>query len=198
MAQSADISYLDGQLLIAMPNIGDKRFERSVIYMCAHSAEGAMGIVINKTTEEITFSELLERLHIKSSSEPIELAHEQRDIMVHFGGPVETARGFVLHSSDYFADDATLPIDEEIGLTATLDVLRAMVAGEGPRQALLALGYAGWGPGQLETEIQDNGWLSCPCDQDLLFETALDAKYTSALAKIGIDPAFLTAQAGRA
>ena len=191
-------SYLDGQMLIAMPGIGDARFERSVIFLCVHSPDGAMGLVVNKAAEDLTFPDLLRRLDLLPQNEPIELPQEALAMPVQVGGPVETGRGFVLHTSDYFASDSTLPIDERVGLTATLDVLRAIAAGKGPRQALLALGYAGWGPGQLENEIQQNGWLHCEADEDLLFDRDLDGKYTLALRKIGIDPSMLTAYSGHA
>ncbi len=190
--------YLDGQLLIAMPGIGDPRFERTVIFLCAHSADGAMGLVVNKFADDITFPELLERLSVIPQEEQIRLPDGVRDMHVQFGGPVETGRGFVLHTSDYFIADGTLPIDEQIGLTATLDVLRAIARGEGPRLSLLALGYAGWGPGQLEAEIQRNGWLHCEADESLLFDMDLEAKYENAIRKIGIDLSMLSGDAGHA
>lgn len=191
-------TYLDGQMLIAMPSIGDPRFERSVIYLCAHSENGAMGIIVNKKSPMISFADLLDRLEVIPEEERINLSPDIRDLQVQFGGPVEPARGFVLHTSDYFSNDTTLPIDERIALTATLDILRAIAGGEGPRRVLLALGYAGWGPGQLESEIHHNGWLHCAADEDLLFNSDLDAKYTAALAKIGVDPSMLSAEAGHA
>jgi putative transcriptional regulator len=191
-------SYLDGQMLIAMPGITDPRFERTVIYLCAHSEEGAMGIVVNKEADDISFPDLLERLDIIPSEERINLPESTNDLRVHFGGPVEMGRGFVLHTSDYFASESTLPIDDEIGLTATLDVLRAIAGGDGPRQALLALGYSGWGPGQLEKEIIDNGWLHCSADEALIFGTDLDEKYECAMAKIGISASTLSSEAGHA
>jgi putative transcriptional regulator len=190
--------YLDGQMLIAMPGIGDPRFERTVIFLCVHSPDGAMGLVVNKAAEQLTFPELLQRLDLLDHDEPIRLPPKVRSMKVQIGGPVETGRGFVLHTSDYHASDSTLPIDETIGLTATLDVLRAIAAGTGPRQALLALGYAGWGPGQLEYEIQQNGWLHCETDEILLFDTDLDAKYELALRKLGIDPSMLSSYSGHA
>ncbi len=198
MTTAEEISYLDGQLLIAMPGISDPRFERTVIYLCAHSDEGAMGIVVNKRAENIEFAELLDRLEIAVPSEPITLPPRADDVQVHFGGPVEMGRGFVLHTSDYFASDATLPIDEAIGLTATLDVLRAIASGAGPRHALLALGYSGWGPGQLEREICSNGWLHCEADEVLIFGGELDQKYDSALAKLGVSTSALSSEAGHA
>jgi len=198
MGQFPNDMYLNAQMLLAMPSIGDTRFERSLIYICAHSKDGAMGIVVNKSADEITFPELLERLHILPEENRINVPPATQDIQVHFGGPVETGRGFVLHSADYFSDDATLPIDENTGLTATLDVLRAIAKGDGPRRSMLALGYAGWGPGQLEQEIQSNGWLNCDSDEQLLFGTDLGGKYEAAMAKIGITPGQLTSQSGRA
>jgi putative transcriptional regulator len=190
--------YLDGQMLIAMPGIGDPRFERTVIFLCVHSPDGAMGLVVNKAAEQLTFPDLLRRLDLLDHDESIRLPPQVRSMKVQIGGPVETGRGFVLHTSDYHASDSTLPIDETIGLTATLDVLTAIAAGAGPRQALLALGYAGWGPGQLEYEIQQNGWLHCQTDETLLFDTDLDAKYELALRKLGIDPSMLSSYSGHA
>jgi len=194
----SDSSFLDGQLLVAMPGIGDPRFERTVIYLCAHSTEGAMGLVVNKTAEGITFGELLERLEIVGEGDPITFEPAIAGRHVQFGGPVETGRGFVLHSSDYFSAEATLPIDERIGLTATLDVLRAIAAGRGPRRAIMALGYSGWGPGQLESEIQRNGWITVPADEEIVFDPDLDAKYGRAMSRIGIDLTKLSGQAGHA
>jgi putative transcriptional regulator len=194
----SDSGFLDGQLLVAMPGIGDPRFERTVIYLCAHSAEGAMGLVVNKTAEGITFGELLERLEIVGEGDPITFEPAIAGRHVQFGGPVETGRGFVLHSSDYFSAEATLPIDERIGLTATLDVLRAIAAGRGPRRAIMALGYSGWGPGQLESEIQRNGWITVPADEEIVFDPDLDAKYGRAMSRIGIDLTKLSGQAGHA
>ena len=194
----ADASYLDGQMLIAMPGIGDPRFERTVIFLCVHSADGAMGLVVNKAARQLTFPELLQRLDLLPQKERIKLPRQVMSMKVQIGGPVESGRGFVLHTSDYHATDSTLPIESGLGLTATLDVLRAIAAGKGPARALLALGYAGWGPGQLEREIQHNGWLNCETDQTLLFDTDLDAKYDLALRKLGIDPSMLTTYSGHA
>ena len=198
MTTSAQKSYLDGQLLIAMPTISDPRFERSVIYLCAHSRDGAMGIVVNKPAPDITFPELLSQLKVISDESAIRLPKPIRRKQVYVGGPVETGRGFVLHTADYFIDSSTLPIDESICLTATLEILKAIAAGAGPHGSLLALGYAGWAAGQLETEIQANGWLTCPADPDLVFNTELERKYERALAKIGVDPAKLTSIVGHA
>jgi putative transcriptional regulator len=189
--------YLDGQLLIAMPIMTDKRFARSVIYMCAHSADGAMGLIINQRAPHISFRELLGQLSIQDAPDEAG-AQELNDMAVHVGGPVETGRGFVLHSADYFAADSTLPIDEGVSLTATIDILKAIAGGKGPDRAILALGYAGWRPGQLENEIQANGWLHCSADLDLLFGGNLEEKYNRALSKIGIDPSHLVSEAGHA
>lgn len=189
--------YLDGQLLVAMPVMSDPRFARSVIYLCAHSEDGAMGLVINQRASHISFPDLLERLGIVTPE--ADRRHDQApSISIHVGGPVETSRGFVLHSSDYFASDSTLPIENGVCLTATIDILKAIATGQGPNRAILALGYAGWSPGQLESEIQANGWLNCPPDMDLIFDPDVDAKYTRALAKIGIDPSYLVNDAGHA
>jgi putative transcriptional regulator len=189
--------YLDGQLLVAMPIMTDKRFARSVIYMCAHSAEGAMGLIINQRASHISFSELMKQLSIMPhSADDVEI--ELEDMDVHVGGPVETGRGFVLHSADYYAADSTLPIDEGVSLTATIDILKAIAGGKGPDRAILALGYAGWRAGQLESEIAANGWLHCPADADLLFDRDLEQKYERALSKIGIDPSHLVSDAGHA
>ncbi len=190
--------HLEGQMLIAMPGIGDPRFERTVIFMCAHSAEGAMGLVINKPADDLTFVDLLDRLSIIPEEEQIRIPDEIAHKHIQFGGPVETGRGFVLHTTDYYIADSTMPIDDRIGLTATLDILRAIANGEGPRQALLALGYAGWEPGQLENELQLNGWLHCEADETLLFGSDLESRYDSALRKIGIDISMLSSEAGHA
>jgi putative transcriptional regulator len=190
-------AYLDGQLLIAMPIMTDKRFARSVIYMCAHSAEGAMGLIINQRASHISFSELMKQLSIvPDGSDDIEI--ELADMDVHVGGPVETGRGFVLHSADYYAVDSTLPIDDGVSLTATIDILKAIAGGKGPDKAILALGYAGWRAGQLESEIAANGWLHCSADADLLFDRDLEQKYERAMSKIGIDPSHLVSEAGHA
>jgi putative transcriptional regulator len=191
-------AYLDGQLLIAMPSMGDPRFARSVIYMCAHSADGAMGIIINHRAPNISFTELLEQLNIVPQQDRISLPTGLTGMAVHLGGPVETGRGFVLHSADYFKTESTLPIDESVCLTATIDILRDIAKGAGPDKALLALGYAGWAPGQLESEIQANGWLNCPADPELIFDPEVEHKYSRALHKIGIDPTRLVNDAGHA
>jgi putative transcriptional regulator len=190
--------YLDGQLLIAMPSMTDGPFARTVVYLCAHSADGAMGIMINQPAPQITFPDLLVQLEVIPQGAGIRLPMRARRMQVHRGGPVETGRGFVLHSSEYFFESSTLPIDEHVSLTATLDILKAIAAGDGPANAMLALGYAGWSPGQLDTEIQANGWLHCPAIPDLIFDTDLEGKYTRALAILGVDPGRLSPQAGHA
>jgi putative transcriptional regulator len=195
---SPDAGYLDGQLLIAMPVMGDPRFERSVIYVCAHSPEGAMGIIVNRPAGSIDFPGLLMQLDIIKRGEQIALPETAETMKVLKGGPVDTGRGFVLHSSDFFIQDATLNIDDGICLTATVDILKAIATGTGPKHAILALGYAGWAPGQLEDEIQHNGWLHCDADADLIFGADIDEKYQRALRKIGIDPGMLSNEAGHA
>lgn len=183
--------YLERQLLIAMPSMGDPRFARTVIYMCSHNAEGAMGLVINKPYPGLTFPNLLGQLGIEPTID--------NDIIVRLGGPVETGRGFVLHSTDYMRQ-GSVAIDDSIGigLTATLDVLRAIATGTGPQRSLFALGYAGWGPGQLDAEIQDNAWLAAPADSTLIFEPALETLWERAVRKIGIDVAKLASISGHA
>ncbi|KWT64369.1 YqgE/AlgH family protein [Hyphomicrobium sulfonivorans] len=190
--------YLDGQLLIAMPVMSDPRFARSVIYLCAHSAEGAMGLIINQRASHISFPDLLERLGILDAETDEDGVGEINNMAIQVGGPVETGRGFVLHSDDYFADDSTLTIEDGVCLTATVDILKAIASGDGPDRAILALGYAGWSPGQLESEIQANGWLSCPADPDIIFDPNLETKYVRALAKLGVDPSHLVSDAGHA
>ena len=186
-----DESFLEGKLLIALPGMLDPRFAQTVIYMCAHSSNGAMGIVINKPIPGLSFTGLMRQLDIVTPK-----AFD--DFPILFGGPVDNSRGFVLHSSDYENADATLPISEDISLTATLDILKAIADGLGPRHAILALGYAGWGPGQVESEFQDNGWLHCDADTILVFDTEPELKWQMALKRLGIDPTGLTANTGRA
>ncbi|CAK0778902.1 putative transcriptional regulator [uncultured Gammaproteobacteria bacterium] len=183
--------YLTGQLLIAMPGMTDPRFQRTVIYICAHSAEGAMGLVINRLFGSITFRDLLEQLDI----------HEYRPAVaamkVHYGGPVESGRGFVLHSTD-FQREGTMRVDNEVALTATIDILRAVAEGRGPRHSLLGLGYAGWGPGQLDAELQANGWLNAPADEQLIFDVDIDAKWERSIAKLGVNVSMLSSEVGHA
>jgi len=190
--------YLDGQMLIAMPSMGDERFARSLIYVCAHSSEGAMGIVVNQPAANITFPDLLVQLEVVGAPDLIQLPPHAGEVKVLKGGPVETSRGFVLHSADFFIENSTLPIDEGICLTATLDILKAIARGDGPRSAVLALGYAGWAPGQLENEINQNGWLHCNADTELIFGQDIDGKYKQALSKIGINLGMLSSEAGHA
>jgi putative transcriptional regulator len=196
--QPAARGYLDGQMLVAMPAMNDERFARAVIYVCAHSSEGAMGIVVNHPAGNIRFPDLLVQLEVIPAAERIELPTKAEDVKVLKGGPVETGRGFVLHSADFFIENSTLPIDEGICLTATLDILKAIARGNGPASAILALGYAGWAPGQLENEIQANGWLHCAADRELIFGTDTAHKYEQALRKIGVSPGMLSSDSGHA
>ncbi|HXY59960.1 MAG TPA: YqgE/AlgH family protein [Methylocystis sp.] len=196
-AGAGDHPYLDGKLLIAMPDMADERFSRSVIYLCAHSADGAMGIMLNKPAPVATsFPNLLEQLKIIDPKEKIALSSAAKEIKILSGGPVQTDRGFVLHSADFFIDNSTLPIDEDVSLTTTIDILRAIATGKGPNRAVLALGYAGWDAGQLENEIQLNGWLHCPADAGILFDHYYETKYERALRSIGVDLASLSSAAG--
>jgi putative transcriptional regulator len=193
-----DSTYLDGQLLVAMPGMMDERFARAVIFICAHSSEGAMGIILNRPAANVTMPDLLVQLEIVPEVERISLPQKVGNMQVLMGGPVETSRGFVLHSPDFHLAQSTLPIDDGICLTATIDILRAIAAGRGPANAVLALGYAGWGAGQLEMELQANGWLNTPADAEIVFNTAADVRYEMALRRIGIEPAMLSMEAGHA
>ncbi|MBX9683523.1 MAG: YqgE/AlgH family protein [Hyphomicrobium sp.] len=190
--------FLEGQLLVAMPRMTDRRFARSVIFMCAHSDEGAMGIIINQRATQISAPNLLERLGIRVPNDTGDTRDDVVALPIHVGGPVESGRGFVLHSADYFADESTLAIEHGVCLTATIDILRAIAERRGPQHALLALGYAGWSAGQLESEIQHNGWLNCPADIDLIFDGDLESKYARAMAKLGVDLSHLVNDAGHA
>ena len=190
--------FLDGQMLIAMPSMRDERFARTLIYMCAHSSEGAMGIVVNQPAADISFPDLLVKLDVIPANERIQLPRRAGTIKVLKGGPVETQRGFVLHTADFFIENSTPPIDDGICLTATLDILKAIARDEGPASAVLALGYAGWAPGQLEKEIQHNGWLHCTADSELVFGTDTGGKYEKAMGKLGIDLGMLSSEAGHA
>src|ERR1700730_17661100 len=196
--KSAGRGYLDGQMLIAMPTMRDERFARSLIFVCAHSSEGAMGIVVNQPAPNIRFSELLVQLEVIPAAELIQLPPRAGVIKVLKGGPVETGRGFVLHSADFYIENSKLPIDDGICLTATLDILNAIARAVIEESAVLALGHPGWAPGQLESEIQENGWLHCSADPELIFGPDIDGKYGRALRKIGIDPGKLSSQAGHA
>lgn len=182
---------LSGKLLIAMPGLGDPRFERTVIYLCAHSTDGAMGLIVNKPLNDVAFTDLLDQLDLSAAAPATQ-------VQVHIGGPVEPGRGFVLHSSDYSTDGGTLDITDKIGMSATVEVLEALSTGTGPKQALLALGYAGWGPGQLESELQDNGWLTGDATEDILFGANDDDKWHAAIRAMGFDPVMLSAMGGRA
>lgn len=182
-------TWLNGQLLIAMPGMQDPRFGRTVLYICTHSADGAMGLVINRAFGEIRFADLMNQLGIEGAS--------NQDRPVHFGGPVDSSRGFVLHSAD-FRVDQTLVIDDKVALTATKDILQAIADGEGPDNAIFALGYAKWFAGQLDTEIQDNVWLSAPADIGLIFDRELDTKWERAIGQLGFHPAMLSGDAGHA
>ena len=195
---TAERGYLDGQMLIATPTMQDERFAKTVIYMCAQSSEGAMGIVVNQPAAHISFRDLLVKLEVIRAADPIALPTRATGVKVLKGGPVETERGFVLHSADFFIENSTLPIDEGICLTATLDILKAIARGDGPDRAILALGYAGWAPGQLENEMQHNGWLHCAADKDLIFGIDIAAKYDRALEKIGVRPGMLSSDVGHA
>lgn len=188
---AADPRFLDGQLLIAMPGMGDKRFQRAVIFLCAHSADGAMGLIVNKPAPELKFSDLLKQLKIKAGA-------DLPETRVHFGGPVEHGRGFVLHTAEYAVTGASLKVNADFSMTATVDVLQDIAKGAGPARSILALGYSGWGPGQLEGEIQANGWLVAPADQDLVFGSRDAEKWEGALRSIAIDPRLLSAEGGRA
>jgi putative transcriptional regulator len=181
---------LTGKCLIAMPSLADSAFARSVIYVCAHSPEGAMGLVVNRALDQLTFPDILEQLAIEPQT-------DCQSIRVHFGGPVESARGFVLHSAEYSLE-STLRVDDAVALTATTDVLRAIAEGGGPRQSMMALGYSGWGAGQLDAEMLENAWLTVDADEELLFSTKLDSKWNLAVSRLGIDPMMLVGTAGHA
>ena len=188
--QAGSGDYLVGQLLIAMPNMRDPRFARTVIYVCAHNADGAMGLVVNRLVGSVTFPDLLAQLGIDTEA-------VTEEIRVHFGGPVESGRGFVLHSGEYH-HASTLQVAGQMALTATVDILQDIAKGNGPQRSLLALGYAGWGAGQLDAEIRSNGWLNVDADEQLVFDENLDSKWERAIAKLGVDPALLSSDAGNA
>jgi putative transcriptional regulator len=197
-AAGSNSTSLEGQMLIAMPILRDGPFARAVVYLCAHRKDGAMGIIVNQRAETIDFPQLLVQLDVVKPDESIVLPPRAGDVRVLRGGPVEKGRGFVLHSRDYFVDNSTVTIADDICLTATLDILRAIAGGKGPEKAVLALGYAGWSSGQLESEILANGWLNCPADPSLVFDSDLASKYDRALAKIGVNAAMLSSEAGHA
>lgn len=187
----SDCFDLSGKLLIAMPDMGDPRFDRSVIYICDHSEDGAMGLIVNKPRPKIRYVKLLQELEI-------DVEGIIRDKLVHYGGPVERMRGFVLHSDDYETESGTLEIESGVSMTATLDVLHDIAAGCGPQTSLLALGYAGWGPDQLEAEIASNSWLTCDGCAKIIFGDDNDQKWSAALASIGVSPQVLSGTAGHA
>lgn len=191
-------TYLDGQLLIAMPAMTDKRFARSVIYMCLHNEDGAMGLIINQRADNVSFSHLLRELGVITKNSEDEVPAKVLDRSIQIGGPVKTEHGFVLHSPEYSTAGSTVEIDSSIRLTNTVDILKAIARGRGPERSMIALGYSGWAPGQLESEIQANGWLSCPADPDIVFDHDLELKYDRALAKLGVDVSHLVSYAGRA
>jgi len=188
---STDSIDLCGKLLIAMPGVEDPRFEKSVIFICAHSEEGSMGLIVNKPAPDLRLKDLLEQLDISPG-------HESGGMPVHFGGPVEHGRGFVLHSGEYMIPNSTLRVDGHFGMTATLDILKAMAKGGGPARRILALGYAGWESGQLEDELQHNDWLTCDASPDIVFSRDDKGKWMAALASLGINPVMLSSEAGRA
>jgi putative transcriptional regulator len=182
---------LTGQILIAMPGMGDPRFDKSVVFLCDHSEKGAMGLIVNKPLPEVRFSELVEQLGIDADG-------AVPNLPVHFGGPVETGRGFVLHSGDYGVEGATLRVDAQFGMTATLEVVQDIACGRGPDRAIFALGYAGWGPGQLDSEIRQNGWLTAPATGDIVFSRDGGGKWAAALKTLGVEAVSLSGAAGRA
>lgn len=196
LMNKGETGLLEGHFLIAMPGLEGGVFERSVVYICAHSSAGAMGFIINRP-QQITFTDVLLHLNMLSQTDAIMLPDQTREFPVLCGGPVEAGRGFVLHSDDY-SGDSSIPVSEDISLTSTLDIVRAISSGEGPKKATLLLGYAGWGPGQLENEISSNGWLNCPASEDLIFDRSLNNKYERALGLMGVDPRMLSAEAGHA
>ena len=187
---------LDGQFLIAMPGMLDSNFSRTVVFICAHSSDGAMGFVLNRS-QQLTFPEVLLHLELIDPDQAIRLPEATRDFQIQTGGPVETGRGFVLHSDDYLSE-SSIPINDEICMTATLDIIRAISRGKGPNKAMLMLGYVGWGPGQLESEIAANDWLTSPPNEELIFDRTLVDKYDRALALMGVAPAMLSPTAGHA
>ena len=182
---------LTGQLLVAMPGMGDPRFDHSVIYICTHDADGAMGLIVNKPAPSLKLNDVLARLNTVDIDDTSGLG-------VHFGGPVQTERGFVLHSAEYRSVMQTVDLEGVFSMTATLDILEDIARGKGPQKAMLMLGYAGWGQGQLEGEIAQNGWLTCAASTEIVFDTPDAEKWGAALSSLGIDPLVLSAAAGRA
>jgi putative transcriptional regulator len=189
---------LKGELLVAMPGMGDDRFKDTVVYLVGHGDEGAMGLVINQQLEEMRFADIIEELKLGAPDEIIRLPDTVKNRQVMRGGPVQRSRGFVLHSPDYYRNGNSYSVTDEICLTATLDVLKAMAFGPAPADSFFALGYCGWSPGQLELEIAGNGWLTVPYSHDLLFEMPIEHRYDAALASLGITRASLSSVAGTA
>lgn len=192
--ESAPSDMLDGKLLIAMPGMTDPRFEKAVIFLCAHTGDGALGLVINRRAGNVSRADLFRQLDLGA----LHPRESEESPWIHYGGPVETERGFVLHSPDWSHEEATLEVDEAFSMTATIDVLRAIAEERGPRRTLIALGYAGWEGGQLEEELRENGWLTCDADEDIVFGGDDAVKWSAALAKLGIDPMLLSAEGGTA
>lgn len=191
------ITSLKGQILIAMPSMEDSRFHKTVIYICEHTENGTMGIVLNRAMKGMSFSDILEQVQVLDD-EDMPQHSGTRDVMIHRGGPVETGRGFVLHTADYHVEDSTHHITDDVSLTETLEILKVLARGDGPKNAFLALGYAGWTAGQLESEIHQNSWLHSNPSLDLIFNENLEAKYDAALAHLGIDPVLLSTSSGHA
>lgn len=187
---------MNGQFLLAMPGMNDERFARAVVYICAHSEEGAMGFIINQL-QPVGFHELLQQIGVIDDDEMIVLPESARHMIVRNGGPVDRTRGFVLHTDDYMVD-STMPVAEDVCLTATVDILRAIYGGRGPAQALMTLGYSGWAPGQLDLEFSENGWLTCPAPMDMLFDSDITGKYDRLMAQMGIDMSRLVSDVGHA
>lgn len=198
IGDAAMMSSLKGQYLVAMPGMQDERFQETVIYLVAHGEEGAMGLVVNKRMPDLTFGDILEELNLGEPEELIRLPDRVRDLQVLRGGPVESGRGFVLHTPDYFRKGNSYAVDDAVCLTATIDILKALAHGEGPKKSLLALGYCGWSPGQLEGELQANGWLTVEAGEDLLFGVPVEERYDTALGELGVNRAFLSSEGGSA
>jgi len=196
--KTMDIGHLGGQFLIAMPGMADPRFKRAVIFMCAHSEDGAMGIIINHRMAGVTFADLLGQLDLSGHDKGGEIPPQMAAETVYMGGPVETSRGFVLHSPDYYVADAILPVGDDISMTATIDILRDMAKGKGPEKKFIAMGYSGWAPGQLEDELARNGWLHCKADSEIIFDVPVSQRYERSLALLGIDSGFLSDKSGHA
>ena len=184
-------SDLTGKFLIAMPGIGDPRFENALVYLCAHSEDGTMGLIVNRQSDDVVIDDVLDQLEIKACDDMPALA-------VHFGGPVEMGRGFVLHEAAYQDGDATMVVDENFAMTASQDILKDIARGQGPERRIFCLGYAGWGPQQLEDEISANGWLTCDASKDIVFKLPDARKWEATLKTLGVSPEFLSGAAGHA